>query len=324
MALEDQAKGSRKRVQVLKKMIIRFIFISIFILLILCAILLVKVVSLETQLSLVTKRLDIVTQRMEEQSNVSELELGTVSDNNSAKPQEQIHIEDNTASIDALSGDVLQEEEQEHLRKVYLTFDDGPSGYTQEILEILDEYDVKATFFVLGKEDDVSQKAMKDIVDQGHTLGMHSYSHKYNEIYRSVESFTEDFNKLRDYLFNVTGVQSNYYRFPGGSSNTISPVNMNEFAEFLEEEKVPFFDWNISSGDGSSSRLSVQEIVDNCMNGIEQQTSIILLHDSTQKRTTVDALPIIIENILAMENTVILPITEDTQPIQHIHKNVNE
>lgn len=324
MALEDQTIRSRKRVQVLKKMIIRFIFISIFILLILCAILLVKVVSLETQLSLVTERLDAVTQWMENESNVPEQGLGSVSDNNSTQSQEETHLEDKTTAIDALSDDVLKEEEQEHLRKVYLTFDDGPSGYTQEILEILSEYDVKATFFVLGKEDENSQQAMKDIVDQGHTLGMHSYSHKYNEIYESVETFTADFNKLRDYLFEVTGVQSNYYRFPGGSSNTISPVNMIEFADFLEEEKVPFFDWNISSGDGSSSRLSVQEVVDNSLKGIEQGTSIILLHDSTQKRTTVDALPIIIENILAMEDTVILPITEDTQPIQHIHKNANE
>ena len=277
MALEDQTIRSRKRVQVLKKMIIRFIFISIFILLILCAILLVKVVSLETQLSLVTERLDAVTQWMENESNVPEQGLGSVSDNNSTQSQEETHLEDKTTAIDALSDDVLKEEEQEHLRKVYLTFDDGPSGYTQEILEILSEYDVKATFFVLGKEDENSQQAMKDIVDQGHTLGMHSYSHKYNEIYESVETFTADFNKLRDYLFEVTGVQSNYYRFPGGSSNTISPVNMIEFADFLEEEKVPFFDWNISSGDGSSSRLSVQEVVDNSLKGIEQGTSIILL-----------------------------------------------
>ena len=316
MALEDQSKRSRKRVQVLKKMIIRFIFISIFILLILCAILLVKVVSLETQLSFVTQRLDAVIQEIEEQR--------TISENNSKQPEEQTGFEEETATIDALSENVLKEEEQEHLRKVYLTFDDGPSGYTQEILEILDQYDVKATFFVLGKEDEESQKAMQDIVNQGHTLGMHSYSHKYNEIYESVESFTEDFNKLREYLYDVTGVESNCYRFPGGSSNTISSVNMYEFADVLEEKEIPFFDWNISSGDGSSVRLSVQEIVDNCMNGIEQDNSIILLHDSTQKRTTVEALPTIIENILAMEDTVILPITEDTQPIQHIHKNANE
>ncbi len=321
MALEDQSKRSRKRVQVLKKMIIRFVFISIFILLILCAILLVKVVSLETQLSLITQRLDAVTQVMEEQK--------TISENSSKQPKEQTVFDEETIAVDVMaedvsSGDGLKEEEQEHLRKVYLTFDDGPSGYTQEILEILEEYDVKATFFVLGKEDEESQKAMQDIVSQGHTLGMHSYSHKYNEIYESVESFTEDFNKLRDYLFEVTGVKSICYRFPGGSSNTISSVSMYEFADVLEEEKVPFFDWNISSGDGGSGRLSVQDIVDNCMNGIEQDNAIILLHDSTQKRTTVDALPIIIENILAMEDTVILPITEDTQPIQHIHKNVNK
>ena len=149
---------------------------------------------------------------------------------------------------------------------------------------------------------------------------MHSYSHKYTEIYESVESFAEDFTKLRDYLYEVTGVKSSVYRFPGGSSNTVSSLDMREFAEYLDEQEVRFFDWNISSGDGSSRLLSVEDLVKNCTSGIEKRgTSVILLHDSANKSTTVEALPIIIENILAMEDTVILPITDETEPVQHIH-----
>jgi len=98
-------------------------------------------------------------------------------------------------------------------RKVYLTFDDGPSIYTDEILDILKEYHVKATFFVVGKEDAASQKAIRRIVAEGHTLGMHSYSHKYSELYASREAFQEDFEKERDYLETLTGSKIAFYRF---------------------------------------------------------------------------------------------------------------
>ncbi|MCM1188204.1 MAG: polysaccharide deacetylase family protein [bacterium] len=204
--------------------------------------------------------------------------------------------------------------------KVYLTFDDGPSIYTDDILDILDDYGVKATFFVVGKETDSAKEALQDIVDRGHTLGMHSYSHKYSDVYRSVDDFAEDFTKLQDYLYDVTGVKSNVYRFPGGSSNTVSRLDMHEFADYLAEQEVRFFDWNISSGDGGRALLSVETLVKNCTEDIEKHgTSVILMHDSASKSTTVDALPTIIENILAMEDTVILPITDDTEPVQHIH-----
>lgn len=204
--------------------------------------------------------------------------------------------------------------------RVYLTFDDGPSAYTDDILDILDQYDVKATFFVVGKETESARAALQDIVARGHTLGMHSYSHKYADIYRSVEDFAEDFTKLRDYLCEVTGVTSSVYRFPGGSSNTISKLDMHEFADYLAEQEVAFFDWNISSGDGVKDPPSVEVLVKNATADIpKHETSIILMHDSVSKKTTLEALPTIIETILAMEDTEILPITEETEPVQHIH-----
>lgn len=204
--------------------------------------------------------------------------------------------------------------------RVYLTFDDGPSAYTDDILDILDQYDVKATFFVVGKETESARAALRDIVARGHTLGMHSYSHKYADIYRSVEDFAEDFTKLRDYLSEVTGVTSSVYRFPGGSSNTISKLDMHEFADYLTEQEVTFFDWNISSGDGVKDPPSVEVLVKNATADIlRHETSIILMHDSVSKKTTLEALPTIIETILAMEDTEILPITEETEPVQHIH-----
>jgi DNA replication and repair protein RecF len=208
---------------------------------------------------------------------------------------------------------------QEMIHKVYLTFDDGPSIYTDEILDILDRYHVKATFFVVGKDGSEAEAALQRIVEDGHTLGMHSYSHKYKELYESLDSFTEDFARIRDDIYQATGVESVYYRFPGGSSNTVSNIDMHEFIDYLDSQGVEYFDWNVSSGDGGSRNLPIDTLLENCTEDIDtRETSIILLHDSAEKPTTVEALPDIIENILARPDTVILPITENTRPVHHV------
>lgn len=210
--------------------------------------------------------------------------------------------------------------EETAAHKVYLTFDDGPSIYTREILDILAEYDVKATFFVLGKESEASKDMLKSIADEGHTLGMHSYTHNYSEIYASVDSFAADLDKIRNYIYDTTGVWSNVYRFPGGSSNKVSKISMDTFAKYLDEQGIVFFDWNSSSGDGGSIVFPADMLVENSMKGIQKrETTVILMHDSAGKKTTVEALPILLENILALEDTVILPITENTKPVQHIN-----
>lgn len=203
--------------------------------------------------------------------------------------------------------------------KVYLTFDDGPSDKTGEILDILEKYDVKATFFVVGREGPQAEEAMRRIVEEGHTLGMHSCTHKYDEIYASVENFAADFEKEQDYLYDVTGVRSMVYRFPGGSSNTVSQIDMGEFAKYLDSQGVRFFDWNISSGDGGSFLVPVETLIENCTATIRDHgTSVVLMHDAVGKTTTREALPVIIETIQAMDDTVLLPITDETALIQHI------
>ena len=211
--------------------------------------------------------------------------------------------------------------EPEAKHKVYLTFDDGPSKNTEKILDILDEYGVKATFFVVGKEDEEAAKRLQMIYERGHTIGMHSYSHDYSEIYESEKAFREDFLKSKQYIYDAIGVETIHYRFPGGSSNTLSDLSMEVFADFLEEQGVEYYDWNISSGDGSSTLVPVEVLVENCTAKISKyDTSIVLMHDSAAKTTTVEALPQIIETIQAMEDTVILPITENTQAVHHAIK----
>ncbi len=204
-------------------------------------------------------------------------------------------------------------------KRIYLTFDDGPSRNTNRILDILKEYDVKATFFVVGKTDEESVKAYQRIAAEGHTLAMHSYSHKYREVYRSKESFIQDLVQLQEYLYQVTGVWARYYRFPGGSSNTVSRANMGELIQYLEENGITYFDWNIASGDAVSGELSTETIVRNCVGGIEGlEDCMILMHDAAEKNSTVDALPQIIERVRDRGDAVFLPITDETIPVRHI------
>lgn len=208
---------------------------------------------------------------------------------------------------------------QDYQKTVYLTFDDGPSINTDRILDILKEYDVKATFFVVGKTDERSLAAYRRIVEEGHTLGMHSYSHKYGEIYQSRETFTEDLAKLQEYLYEVTGVWSRYYRFPGGSSNTVSHTDIQELIKWLNDNGITYYDWNITSGDAVSGQLSKQTIINNCIFRVEREDeSVILMHDAAEKNSTVEALPEIISQLRMRGDVSFLPITDETVPVQHI------
>ena len=330
------ADARQKRVKRLKKYIILTLMLSILIPFVLCVVLMVKVhringilTELEARVQELSEMVAAQGQELERIAAESVVPVSGSAENGTTDSDSK----GDTAETDEHPG---QSEEADSdtepesrtgteagitaAHKVYLTFDDGPSIYTDQILDILDDYDVKATFFVVGKETETAAEAMKEIVARGHTLGMHSYSHKYTEVYASMESFEEDFTKIHDLLYDTTGVESTVYRFPGGSSNTISRIDMSDFAEYLDTQGVRFFDWNVSSGDGGRVLLSVDELVENVTSHIEQrETAIILMHDSADKPTTVEALPTIIENILALDDTVILPITDDTEPVQHIH-----
>jgi peptidoglycan/xylan/chitin deacetylase (PgdA/CDA1 family) len=200
---------------------------------------------------------------------------------------------------------------------VYLTFDDGPSENTPEILEILKKHNVKATFFVTGKEGDQAKEWYQQIVADGHTLGMHSYSHSYSTIYESVDSFDEDFTELYDYLKEVTGVSCEFYRFPGGSSNQVSNTDMNEFIDYLGEKGMTYYDWNVVCGDATSQIYSADELVENVMTDVvKYKYSVVLMHDAAEKDTTVEALEKILQELEEMD-AVILPITEDSPVIHH-------
>ena len=292
-----------QRVKRLKKMILWTIALAILIPVIGCILLSVRVFQLKKQVAVLTEQLP-TEEMQEEASGVYE----------TTKVEESVRDTETKAEEPAKINPV-----QSSGKKVYLTFDDGPSSNTDQILDILKDYDVKATFFVVGKTDERSVKAYQRIVEEGHTLAMHSYSHKYDEIYESKEAFARDLNSLQEYLYETTGVWPRIYRFPGGSSNTVSKVDMQELIEYLTDIGITYFDWNVASGDAVSRTLPAETIVNNCLSGIEKQKeSVILMHDASNKGTTIEALPQIIEAIQEQGDAELLPITDETVPVQHI------
>ncbi len=309
---ENKQSREEKNDKVYKGLTYAVAFIAIVVAFFLCARICVlekDIKNLQSQLEEMKLTLEVASGK--ETQNVITEPLPT----NAPVGTEQVTVSGN----DAVKQDATAEEVTMAEHKVYLTFDDGPSANTEAILDILDEYNVKATFFILGKEDEQSKERIRMIYERGHTIGMHSYSHVYSEIYSSLDSFKADFWKIRQYVFDVVGADCVYYRFPGGSSNTAGNMNMQEAVDFLAEQGVKYYDWNVISGDGSSRSLSKEEIVKNCTETISNYgTSIVLLHDAASKKETVEALPEVIETILAMEDTVILPITEDTTAIHHV------
>ena len=163
---------------------------------------------------------------------------------------------------------------------VYLTFDDGPSAYTSELLDVLDAYGAKATFFVVGSG---SGNMMRQIVKRGHSIGIHTVSHDYGQIYSSPEAYFNDLMKMQSIIYDHTGVKTTLMRFPGGSSNLVSRKSCEGIMTFLtqavQDAGFQYFDWNVYSGDAGETKRT-EKVVDNVIEGIqEHRVSIVLQHD---------------------------------------------
>ncbi|MBE6887206.1 MAG: polysaccharide deacetylase [Ruminococcaceae bacterium] len=206
-------------------------------------------------------------------------------------------------------------------KTIYLTFDDGPSPRTPEILKILEENNVKATFFVVGQHDEQSYQWMRDIVNAGHTIGMHTYTHQYKTIYASVESYLEDMYKMFSQIKEVTGVTPTVFRFPGGSINAYNTgINQEIIAEMLRRGFVPY-DWNISSEDAASTPPAASHIVSSVLTQANRvNRGVVLMHDSDYKYTTVEALPEMIRQ-LKEAGFVFDAIHPETQPVIFSYQN---
>ena len=204
--------------------------------------------------------------------------------------------------------------------RICLTFDDGPSSdVTVSILNTLKKNNVKATFFICNYKDD-KIPILKRMINEGHTIGIHGYSHDYAAIYKSEAAFMNNINKLQKKLYEDTGYTTNIMRFPGGSSNTVS----NKYSKgIMKKLKVTvtdagwrYFDWNVSSGDATGS-LSANSIYKNTISGLKKKrTNVVLMHDLGTKKTTAQSLQKIID--YANENSYSFWAIDDTIP-QIVH-----
>ena len=180
---------------------------------------------------------------------------------------------------------------------VYLTFDDGPSYNTKKILDILDSYDAKATFFVTGRSPEY-RESIKDAYERGNTIGLHTMTHDYDKVYASTGAFFDDLEQVGEVVKEQIGYVPYLTRFPGGASNTVSanytPGIMTELVEEVPARGYQFYDWNVGSADASGINLPPETIVESaCVEGY--RNVMLLFHDSNTKDTTVDALPQVIE-----------------------------
>ena len=180
---------------------------------------------------------------------------------------------------------------------VYLTFDDGPSENTGEILDILKEKNAKVTFFVTGnnqEHDDMIKRAFSE----GHSIGLHTYTHDYATVYASEDAYFADLQKVSDLVESITGTKSMIIRFPGGSSNTVSAKYvkglMTTLTKAVRDKGYQYFDWNCDSTDASGNNVPVEKLVSNATSCTANHVDI-LMHDTDAKDTTVQALPQIID-----------------------------
>lgn len=200
---------------------------------------------------------------------------------------------------------------------VYLTFDDGPGAHTQQLLDILDKYNVKVTFFVTNVNSGYENMIAKEAV-AGHTVAIHSASHDYKKIYSSVDAYFADLNEMSDIIYAQTGQRPKLIRFPGGSSNTVSLKYcsgiMTTLTKAVTDQGYKYFDWNVSSGDAGGT-TSTEEVYQNVVNGMKSHNvSVVLQHDI--KGFSVNAVERIIQWGLANGYTF-LPLTTSTEDVHH-------
>lgn len=194
---------------------------------------------------------------------------------------------------------------------VYLTFDDGPSKLTPAVLDILKEEDVKATFFVLGKQVEAYPEVAERIVSEGHAIGNHSYNHVYKELYSDFGAYWEQLQKTERAISEATGAITRLVRAPGGTYGNFDPF----YHYYLEQAGYTVHDWNIDSGDARKSGVPARDIVQTVAAGPFRHETVVLLHDSAGHAETVKALPEVIR-LFKERGYDFAPLDEEVKPVQ--------
>lgn len=193
-------------------------------------------------------------------------------------------------------------------KRVYITFDDGPTPLTSQLLDVLKKEDVKATFFVVGKEIEGRENILKRISEEGHSIGLHTYSHNYTTIYSTEDNFISEMLKTSKKVKEVTGLEPKIIRFPGGSSKRLN----QPFLDKLHAYNFKVYDWTSDIYDGEYPNLSVYRLTENAKKSKGSSTDIIILmHCNSNNKNTVKALPGIIQ-YYRNRGCSLQPIREDT------------
>ena len=183
---------------------------------------------------------------------------------------------------------------------VYLTFDDGPCKTTPELLDVLDELGVKATFFVTAQfgEGETLEGYLKEISARGHEVAVHSYSHNYKEIYASVDAFLDDYKKMDDLILKATGKRSSVFRFPGGSNAGYNKAIRGALLEEMNSRGLVYHDWNAFNGDveGANKTEMIHKAVKECS---YTDKSVLLMHNIPGKDAVIESLPEIVKQLNA-------------------------
>ena len=222
--------------------------------------------------------------------------------------------------VEVLSQYDNREALKDGIKTCYLTFDDGPSSNTKEILDILDQYHIKATFFVTG----TSPKDfhyIKEAYQKGHIIGLHTYSHDYEYIYSSLKNYISDLNKIKDVVYQQIGKNVDLIRFPGGSSNLVSKKYNEGIMTRLTKKVIDlgyqYYDWTSINGDGEGIK-TVDGLIKKAKEEIgEQEDIMFLMHDSGTQENTVKALPAILDYLI--EQGYVFQILDETSPTFHHH-----
>lgn len=193
------------------------------------------------------------------------------------------------------------------IKRAFLTFDDGPSNNTNQILDILKERGIKATFFVLGSNVEKNPEIVKRMYDEGHFIANHGYSHVYSSIYQSPEAVLDEYNKCNQAVRDAIGEQeynSHLFRFPGGFVGGKYAEIKNQADALLLQNDIVHVDWNALNGDSETTKptleYEMQRIIETTGN---KQSVVILMHDAEAKKVTVEALPSIIDYLIGQGYT---------------------
>ena len=228
-----------------------------------------------------------------------------------------------TKRISELEEYIEARSEKPYIKIAYITFDDGPSTLTENLLQVLKKNNVPATFFVIGSEDSDFISYYRNIANEGHVFGNHSFHHDYSNLYASQEKFWKDFELQNDFLSQFTGTPTKLFRFPGGSNNPQplyhggGPELLSQLKAGLEDEGYIYHDWNVFPDDvyQSDDIKSSTELFDKMRTQISYRKNVtILLHDHSENATTPAALQQIID-LLKEQGYCILPLSENSIPI---------